>query len=202
MPVRDGHMMRLLIGLVTLLAASCYSSPLEDHANQIAPLIDPGKLATLKGRAANPRVRKYVYWLGMAEQAKLSPREVATEAVRIAGYKGEAAALTIAAMVRNLDIATKLGCLDESGLSEMRKGSSPTVQCGPYKGQELSTDHVIPFAVCPELASTIANLELMPMKKNGQKSDRIGERQRALATKLFQSGLLSRDALARVLRRR
>lgn len=185
-------MSRTILNLLLLYLSVlwCLAGPIEDHANQIAPLIDPAKLATLKGRAANARVKKYVYWLGMSEKAKLDPRAVATEAVKVAGYKDEAASLTVAAMVRNLDIASKLGCLDEAGLSDMRKGNSPTIKRGPYKGQELSTDHIIPYSVCPELASTIANLELMPMRKNGQKSDRIGERQRALAEKLRRAGLL------------
>lgn len=58
--------------------------------------------------------------------------------------KGDAAKLTAAAMARNLDIAEKLGCLDAPGLQEMRQGKSPTVKTGPYAGQELSVDHIIP----------------------------------------------------------
>jgi hypothetical protein len=38
-----------------------------DFANFLAPLIDPSKLDTLKGkRAATPRLRKACYWLQMA----------------------------------------------------------------------------------------------------------------------------------------
>jgi hypothetical protein len=38
-----------------------------DFANFLAPLIDPAKLDTLKGkRAATPRLRKACYWLQMA----------------------------------------------------------------------------------------------------------------------------------------
>ena len=38
-----------------------------DFANLLAPLIDPAKLDTLKGkRAATPRLRKACYWLQMA----------------------------------------------------------------------------------------------------------------------------------------
>ena len=41
-----------------------------DFANLLAPLIDPAKLDTLKGkRAATPRLRKACYWLQMAHTA-------------------------------------------------------------------------------------------------------------------------------------
>jgi hypothetical protein len=64
----------------------------------------------------------------------------------------------------NLDIAEKLGCLDAEGMAEMRKAKAPTVRRGPYKGDQLSVDHIIPRAVCPELDNVIANLELMPLR--------------------------------------
>jgi hypothetical protein len=35
------------------------------------------------------------------------------------------------AMLRNLDIAQKLGCLDVAGLGEMKRGKAPTVQKSP-----------------------------------------------------------------------
>ena len=58
-------------------------------------------------------------------------------AIARAGYTNKLAAdLTKAAQLRNLDIAEKLGCLDEAGLAEMRKGKSPTVRKGPYNGDE------------------------------------------------------------------
>jgi len=47
---------------------------------------------------------------------------------------GNAARLTKAALLRNLDIAEKLGCLDADVLAEMRKGNAPTVRRGPYAG--------------------------------------------------------------------
>ena len=48
------------------------------------------------------------------------------------------------AMRRNLDIATKLGCLDEEGLEKMRHGRAPTIRKGRYQGDQLSVDHIIP----------------------------------------------------------
>ena len=84
-------------------------------------------------------------------------------AVKTAGYTNAIAAqLTRDALLRNLDIAGKLGCLNDTGLAEMKRGNAATVMKGPYKDDQLSVDHIIPRAVVPELDNVIANLELMP----------------------------------------
>ncbi|MSU62643.1 MAG: hypothetical protein EXS31_09630 [Pedosphaera sp.] len=50
-----------------LLSALCLvAAPIKDHAERIASLIDPAKLATLKTRGAIPRVQKYVHELEIA----------------------------------------------------------------------------------------------------------------------------------------
>jgi hypothetical protein len=81
--------------------------------------------------------------------------------------------------------------LDAEGLAAMRKGNAPTVRRGPYAGDKLSVDHIIPRAVCSELDNVIANLELMPLRMNESKNDKIGARQLDLAKKLHSAGLLS-----------
>ena len=45
--------------------------------------------------------------------------------------------LTKAALLRNLDIARRLGYLDVPGLGEMRHGKPATIRKGPYKVGEL-----------------------------------------------------------------
>ena len=121
-------------------------------------------------------------------------------AVALVGYKHEAAKLTKEALLRNLDIAEKLGCLDNAGLAAMRRGKAATVGKGPYKGDELSVDHIVPRAVVPELDNVIANLELMPLRMNESKNAKIGDRQRDMAKKFYQAGLLSKKGLEAVLR--
>lgn len=187
-----------LLVLAMLAGTSSPGAQRPDYAKNIATLIEPAKLATLGARGANPRVQKYAYWLACAKKDGLNPGKVATSAVEMVGMKGDAAKLTVAAMVRNLDIAEKLGCLDALGLDEMRRGKSPTVRKGPYAGQELSVDHIIPRAVCPELDNVIANLELLPLRLNESKNAKIGDRQRDLAAKLFKAGLLSKEGLRSV----
>jgi hypothetical protein len=70
----------------------------------------------------------------------------------------------------------------------MRRGKAATVRKGPYKGDELSVDHIVPRAVVPELDKVIANLELMPLRMNESKNDKIGDRQRDKAMEFYRTG--------------
>ena len=167
-------------------------------AKNLSPLIDPAKLATLGKRGANPRIQKAVYWLSTAASNSVAPAQVIDTALKDVAMKGEAAALTKQALLRNLDIASKLGCLDTEGLAAMRRGNAPTVRRGPYTGDKLSVDHIIPRAVCPELDNVIANLELMPLRMNESKNDKIGDRQLDLAKKLHAAGLLSAEGKQKI----
>ena len=83
-------MNRLLTVFLALICCLPLLAAQTDYAKRIAPLIDSTKLATLGKRGANQRVQKAVYWL--------------------------AEALTKAALLRNLDIDQKLGCLDADGM--------------------------------------------------------------------------------------
>ena len=74
-------------------------------------------------------------------------------------------------------------------LSASRRGQSPTITLGPYTGDQLSVDHVIPFSVHPELDHVIANLELMPLRLNIRKRDAMGQRQLDLLQRLRHAGL-------------
>lgn len=179
-------------------APTAWATKTETYARRVASLIDPARLATLEERGANPRVQKYVALLAEAEADGVSPRKVAAAAAKAADMKRKAAKLTAEAMVRNLTIAERLGCLDEEGLREMRKGQAPTVRRGPYKGDQLSVDHIIPRTVVPELDKVIANLELMPLRMNEGKNAKIGDRQVDLARKLRKAGLLSAEGLRKV----
>ncbi len=82
----------------------------------------------------------------------------------------------------------------------MRQGRAARVRRGPYNGDRLSADHIIPRAVVPELDDVIANLELMPPRMNESKNAIVGQRQRALAEKFHEAGLLSADGLKAVRR--
>ena len=198
-PSRHAQLIRVLsIALCWLLLAAQAIAAQPDYAQYIASLIDPAKLATLGKRGANTRVQKAVYWLAAARKEGEKPATVLDRAVTLAGYKSTAATLTKDALLRNLDIAEKLGCLNDEGLAEMRRGRAATVMKGPYTGDQLSVDHIVPRAVVPELDNVIANLELMPLRMNESKKAKIGDRQRDMARKFYQAGVLSKKGLEAV----
>ena len=74
-------------------------------------------------------------------------------------------------VLRNLDICRQAGCLTRDAA-----GKAPNVMRGPYIGDQLSVDHIIPRAVVPELDNVIANLELMPLRLNERKDSHVGAR--------------------------
>jgi hypothetical protein len=191
--VNGTWLLALLLSCLVSLADSK-----ADYAGRIASLIDPAKLSTLGSRGANPRVQKVVFCLAMAERDKFTPAVVLELALRSTTTNRLAKELTSAALLRNLKIARELGCLDYAGLSEMRLGKAPTIRNGPYAGDQLSVDYIIPRKVCKELDNVIANLELMPERINSAKKDRVGVRQVALAKMLNRAGLLSVEGLKKV----
>lgn len=58
---------------------------------------------------------------------------------------------------------------------------------------------IIPRSIAPELDERLYNLEFMPKTMNRQKSNGVGQRQKALAREWPGKGLLSRKAADRVL---
>lgn len=145
----------------------------------LASLTDPARLATLKGdRTANSRVLKCIYWLHVSAEAGLSPGAVLdlAQARNTSAIAGRAV-LVRAALLRNLDIAGKLGCLTPENLERMRHGRSPVITSGPYAGEVAEIDHIVPIAAEPTLAREIANLELLPRTLNRRKGAQMGERQ-------------------------
>jgi hypothetical protein len=76
-------------------------------------------------------------------------------------------------------------------MEALRKGNSPKVTKGPYAGDTVDADHIIPRAVAPELDEKLFDLELMPSKLNMAKGAKIGVRQKQLAEKWRKLGLLS-----------
>ena len=165
----------------------------------VAPLIDPAKLATLGDRGANPRIQKAVAILWTAKQGGTDPAKVAADAVIRIGWSGtEKGKLTADALVRNLKIAERLGAVTPADIELMKRGRAPTVRTGPYTGDIVSVDHIIPRAVVPELDNVIANLEFMPLKMNQSKNDKVGARQLDVARKLHDAGLLGDAGFQRV----
>lgn len=188
------------LGLLCLWLLSCCGSPAaSDPSTLIEPLIDPAKLATLGDRGANPRVQKITAILWQAKMDGHDPNEVAEKAVAGIGWGGtEKGRLTAEAMVRNLTILERLHGTTPEDLADMRRGRTADVRRGPYTGEIISVDHIIPRAIAPELDNVIANLELMPLSLNLRKGSKVGDRQLSLAKKLNTAGLLSDEGLRRI----
>jgi len=183
--------LRLSFWLLLVTAAFCSAGQINDI---LVPLCDPAKLATLCERGANPRVQKIVYWLETARREGQSPELLMQETMSRIGWSDQRGRLTTAAMLRNLDIATKLGCTDEAGMTSMRHGKCPIVKMGPYAGDSLSVDHIVPRAKYPELDNVLANLEMMPMQLNRAKGDSFGQRQQYELGRFRDAGLISSPA--------
>lgn len=196
----------LQILALCLFATSCGRKHVEpstvgsDAPAQIQPLIDPAKLATLGDRGTNQRIQKITVILHEAKAGGQDSAEVAGQAINLIGWGGtEKGRLTAAAMVRNLTIMERLGSTTPEDIATMKRGRAATVRTGPYAGEVLSVDHIIPRSVAIELDNVIANLELMPATLNQKKGNKIGDRQVSLARELHAAGLLSEAGLAKVL---
>lgn len=110
-------MKSLLVALFLALVCGCEAASLDQHADKLASLIDPAKLATLGQRGANPRIQKAVAILADAQADILDLGAVCAAAIAKVKMKPTARELTRAVLLRDLDIAKKLGCLnsDEAG---------------------------------------------------------------------------------------
>ena len=173
----------------------------SEYTTVLAPLIDPAKLDTLKGkRAATPRLRKACYWLQMAHIWGFDVGEVIDQVHSVIGsYEPKRAKAQRESLIRNRVILERLGCIDEAGMIKLRKGNAPTITKGPYAGEIVTGDHIIPRSVCPELDNALYNLEMMPLTLNQRKSAKIGTRQIDLAKRWNADGLLSDEGLKAVL---
>jgi 5-methylcytosine-specific restriction endonuclease McrA len=118
------------------------------------------------------------------KQRGFDPAAAIREALTANGSAAKHAELVQAALLRNLDIAEKLGCLTPENLEKLRRGNSPTITRGPYAGEPAEVDHIVPMSVVPELRNEIANLELMPRTLNRRKGSKMGARQRDYLRKM------------------
>lgn len=66
---------------------------------------------------------------------------------------------------------------------KLRKGNAPTITKGPYAGEIVTSDHIIPRSVCPKLDNALYNLEMIPLTLNQRKNAkrRAKDRSRSLA---------------------
>lgn len=167
---------------------------------EVVGLIDPVRLDGLRGkRAANRTLRRVCFVLETARRAGHEPASVideAQDALEIAGTPRAEAVK--AALLRNLDILGKLGCLEPAGMGKLETSNAPTITRGPYAGDIASVDHIIPRSIVEELDERLYNLEFMPGKMNTSKGNRVTERQVQIGRRWNRDGLLSDEGLLAV----
>ncbi len=164
----------------------------------VTSLSDPAKLATLGERGANSRLNKLVYWLDQSEHHGLSAAKTIDIAQWFNGTERRRAALVKDSLLQNLKLAHGLGLLATANLEHLRRGHAATVTRGPYAGESVEIDHIVPYSLAPEVGNELANLEMLPRTLNRRKSNRVGERQLAYADKFYAVGMLSKPSWERV----
>ena len=196
-------MPRFFIAIIALLVF-----PIRIHAQApdaiateiLAPLLDPAKVATLKGdRPANARLYKVLGWLETAREGGGDVSAVIDIAQSARGYSGTAGGIADkAAILWSRKKLEDFGCFTPEGMEKLKRGGSPTITKGEHTGDAIALDHVLPRAVVPELAARFYNLEAIPARENLEKSAKITQREVALAQRWASEGLLSPDGLQAV----
>jgi hypothetical protein len=171
------------LATATLPLSAAPETPQAIAEEILAPLLDPAKVATLKGdRPANARLYKVLYWLETARERGGDVSAVIDTAQAAAGYGGtKGAAADKLAVTWSRKKLEDFGCFTPEGMAKLRKGGSPAITKGPHDGDSIALDHVLPRAVVPELAARFYNLEAIPAKQNRAKSAKIGQRELDLA---------------------
>lgn len=164
----------------------------------VAHLSDPAKLATLGRRGANPRVNKIVYWLEHGQQRHLAYDQTLDWALFLNRTPAPRSDLVKETSLRNMKIASELGLLTAPNLEKLRRGNAAEVTKGPYSGDKVEIDHIVPISLAPELGNELANLEMMPSRLNRSKSNKVGQRQLSYAEKFAAAGLLGTNSMQRL----
>ena len=135
-----------------LAGGSVTTEKLADNAvtgSQIAPASVGFENAAVENLPVNERrlhdsVRR-ANWLSKTPD----PTEAITEAQIQNGSHGTLRAHeTASALLRNLTILERLGCLDDAELDKLRRGNAPTITKGPYAGElAIPTSHPAPPAI-------------------------------------------------------
>ena len=166
--------------------------PLSTCVTAIATQSDPAKLGTLGSRATNPRLKRILYYLAVARDGGADPAEVIEQAQRRNGSFGTPRApLVEASLLRNLKICDGLGLLTPENRIRLRHAHAPVVTRGPYRGEPVHVDHIVPLAHAWDVDNELANLELLPRTLNCGKGAKVGDRQLDYARKFQAAGLIT-----------
>jgi hypothetical protein len=148
-----------------------------DPITALAALTDFQKLATLStaARAANPRVKKILYWLYVAEEKGIEPAAALDQAFSRNGNAASPRAPGAKAQtLTNFNQAKIWGMFTPESLERLKRGDAAPIVRGTWAGQSIEIDHIVPLSRYPQFGNELANLQLLPAKQNRSKSDRMG----------------------------
>lgn len=196
--MRTRRKVTLGVWVAVLLAGFIWQLTPFPAVMAVGSLSAPAKLAALGERGANARLNKIVYWLDQSRRRYLTPEKAVDIALWENGYPKVRAALVKESLLRNLKIAEELGLLTAANRDRLRQGKAAVATTGPYSGESVEIDHIVPVSLAPEVGNELANLEMLPKTLNREKSNRVNERQLAHAERLREAGLLTGESYARV----
>ena len=187
------------VALVMPLAAEPVT-PDQIAKEVLAPLLDPAKVATLKGdRPVNARLYRVLYWLETAHQAGGHVPAVIDQAQAVAGYGGSVEAVADARAITAAHARMAAWrCYSAAGMEKLRRGGSPRIELGPHAGEIVHIDHVLPVSIVPALRAKFFNLRPEPATVNLAKGNGIGPAEMELARRWSRRGILSPAGLAAV----
>jgi hypothetical protein len=148
-----------------------------DPIGALASLTDFQKLATLnpQTRPVNPRVKKILYWLFVAERKGIPPEQAIDRAFAQNGNaRSRKAAGAKSQTITNFRTAKILGLFTADGLPLLKRGHAVKISNGTYAGEFIEIDHIVPLARYPQFGDELANLQLLPQSQNRSKGDRMG----------------------------
>ena len=190
----------LVTAVFALIALAVWQfTPLQPVV-ALTSLTNPAKLRTLGERGANSRLNKIIFWLDAARQRGMESETALGWAQTFNWTREPRRSLVKEQLTRNLKIADQLGLLTADNRNKLKRGQAAIITRGPYSGESVEVDHIVPFSLAPEIGNELANLEMLPKSLNRRKSNHVGERQLAHAEKLFAAGLLQKESLEKVRR--
>jgi len=167
----------------------------KETVSLIAPIVAYRDIYdTGRSREANDLLLMSVALLIEAEDKGADPGEILRVAERVNNTPVNYSDLLTESLLRNIKIARELELDTPTNLALMAEGKSPIVGAGPYAGEKIEVDHIVPRSLAPDLDNLLINLEMMPRTLNRKKSNKVTERAYSMAKRFFEAGVMTPES--------